>query len=127
LHILCDIILVGARHFRELLAGPERISSNILADRLAAHRYRRGSRTVTTQHVREVPAIIDDPATLARVKQAVDGLDTKVSTQYAIEQGVTPPTDEFGWMLCQRFEADGSEGPLVWVHVIETEDTNHAT
>jgi DNA-binding HxlR family transcriptional regulator len=34
--VLRDIIFVGARHFRELLAGPERISSNILADRLAA-------------------------------------------------------------------------------------------
>jgi len=33
--VLRDIIFVGARHFRELLAGPERISSNILADRLA--------------------------------------------------------------------------------------------
>jgi DNA-binding HxlR family transcriptional regulator len=34
--VLRDIVFVGARHFRELLAGPERISSNILADRLAA-------------------------------------------------------------------------------------------
>ena len=34
--VLRDIIFVGARHFRELLTGPERISSNILADRLAA-------------------------------------------------------------------------------------------
>ncbi len=33
--ILRDIVFTGARHFRELLAGPERISSNILADRLA--------------------------------------------------------------------------------------------
>ncbi len=33
--VLRDIIFGGARHFRELLAGPERISSNILADRLA--------------------------------------------------------------------------------------------
>ncbi|WP_028923744.1 winged helix-turn-helix transcriptional regulator [Pseudonocardia acaciae] len=33
--VLRDIIFTGARHFRELLAGPERISSNILADRLA--------------------------------------------------------------------------------------------
>ena len=33
--VLRDIIFVGARHFRELLASPERISSNILADRLA--------------------------------------------------------------------------------------------
>ncbi|AYY13769.1 transcriptional regulator [Actinobacteria bacterium YIM 96077] len=32
--VLRDIIFGGARHFRELLAGPERISSNILADRL---------------------------------------------------------------------------------------------
>jgi DNA-binding HxlR family transcriptional regulator len=32
--VLRDIIYGGARHFRELLAGPERISSNILADRL---------------------------------------------------------------------------------------------
>lgn len=32
--VLRDIIFTGARHFRELLAGPERISSNILADRL---------------------------------------------------------------------------------------------
>jgi DNA-binding HxlR family transcriptional regulator len=34
--ILRDIIFGGARHFRELLSGPERISSNVLADRLAA-------------------------------------------------------------------------------------------
>jgi DNA-binding HxlR family transcriptional regulator len=33
--VLRDITYAGARHFRELLAGPERISSNILADRLA--------------------------------------------------------------------------------------------
>jgi DNA-binding HxlR family transcriptional regulator len=33
--VLRDVIFVGSRHFRELLAGPERISSNILADRLA--------------------------------------------------------------------------------------------
>lgn len=33
--VLRDIIFTGARHFRELLAGPERISSNILSDRLA--------------------------------------------------------------------------------------------
>lgn len=34
--VLRDVIFGDARHFRELLAGPERISSNILADRLAA-------------------------------------------------------------------------------------------
>ena len=34
--VLRDIILGGARHFRELLGAPERISSNVLADRLAA-------------------------------------------------------------------------------------------
>jgi DNA-binding HxlR family transcriptional regulator len=34
--VLRDIAFGGARHFRELLAGPERISSNVLADRLAA-------------------------------------------------------------------------------------------
>ncbi|HWM73790.1 MAG TPA: helix-turn-helix domain-containing protein [Nocardioides sp.] len=33
--VLRDITFVGARHFRELLEGPERISSNMLADRLA--------------------------------------------------------------------------------------------
>lgn len=33
--VLRDIIFTGARHFRELLGGPERISSNMLADRLA--------------------------------------------------------------------------------------------
>src|SRR5919198_3151534 len=32
--VLRDIVFTGARHFRELLAGEERISSNILADRL---------------------------------------------------------------------------------------------
>jgi DNA-binding HxlR family transcriptional regulator len=32
--VLRDVIFTGARHFRELLAGPERISSNILTDRL---------------------------------------------------------------------------------------------
>jgi DNA-binding HxlR family transcriptional regulator len=34
--VLRDIIFGGARHFRELLNGPERISSNILAHRLSA-------------------------------------------------------------------------------------------
>jgi DNA-binding HxlR family transcriptional regulator len=34
--VLRDVIFGGARHFRELLASPERISSNVLADRLAA-------------------------------------------------------------------------------------------
>ncbi|OBA73241.1 MarR family transcriptional regulator [Mycobacterium sp. 1554424.7] len=34
--VLRDIIFGGARHFRELLNGAERISSNILADRLGA-------------------------------------------------------------------------------------------
>ncbi|ROP35852.1 winged helix-turn-helix transcriptional regulator [Saccharothrix texasensis] len=34
--VLRDVIFADARHFRELLAGPERISSNVLADRLAA-------------------------------------------------------------------------------------------
>ena len=33
--VLRDVVFVGARHFRDLLNGPERISSNILADRLA--------------------------------------------------------------------------------------------
>jgi DNA-binding HxlR family transcriptional regulator len=33
--VVRDIIFGGARHYRELLNGPERISSNILADRLA--------------------------------------------------------------------------------------------
>jgi DNA-binding HxlR family transcriptional regulator len=33
--VLRDIIFTGARHFRELLSGPERISSNILSNRLA--------------------------------------------------------------------------------------------
>jgi DNA-binding HxlR family transcriptional regulator len=33
--VLRDIIFGGARHFRELLDGPEQISSNILADRLS--------------------------------------------------------------------------------------------
>ncbi|QWF83555.1 winged helix-turn-helix transcriptional regulator [Amycolatopsis sp. CA-230715] len=33
--VLRDVMFGGARHFRELLGGPERISSNILADRLA--------------------------------------------------------------------------------------------
>ncbi|MGH3966428.1 MAG: winged helix-turn-helix transcriptional regulator [Pseudonocardiaceae bacterium] len=32
--VLRDMVFVGARHFRELLAGPEGISSNVLADRL---------------------------------------------------------------------------------------------
>lgn len=33
--VLRDITFTGARHYRELLQGPERISSNLLADRLA--------------------------------------------------------------------------------------------
>ncbi|HZZ45895.1 MAG TPA: helix-turn-helix domain-containing protein [Pseudonocardia sp.] len=33
--VLRDVIFTGVRHFREMLGGPERISSNILADRLA--------------------------------------------------------------------------------------------
>lgn len=32
--VLRDLVFVGARHFRELLAAPEGISSNVLADRL---------------------------------------------------------------------------------------------
>ncbi|MFI5586091.1 winged helix-turn-helix transcriptional regulator [Amycolatopsis sp. NPDC051758] len=32
--VLRDVVFGGARHFRELLGGEERISSNILADRL---------------------------------------------------------------------------------------------
>jgi hypothetical protein len=76
---------------------------------------------VTTQQVRQIPAIIDDPDLRQRVIHALDDLDTKVATRYALDQGVRPPTDEDGWMLCQRFEPDGSDGPLVWVHVTETE------
>lgn len=34
--VLRDVVFGGARHFRELLGGEERISSNVLADRLAA-------------------------------------------------------------------------------------------
>jgi DNA-binding HxlR family transcriptional regulator len=34
--VIRDVIFGGSRHFRELLAGPERISSNILAGRLTA-------------------------------------------------------------------------------------------
>ncbi|WP_370962164.1 winged helix-turn-helix transcriptional regulator [Amycolatopsis sp. cg9] len=33
--VLRDVVFGGARHFRELLGGAERISSNVLADRLA--------------------------------------------------------------------------------------------
>ncbi|SEF20457.1 DNA-binding transcriptional regulator, HxlR family [Amycolatopsis pretoriensis] len=33
--VLRDVVFGGARHFRELLDGEERISSNVLADRLA--------------------------------------------------------------------------------------------
>lgn len=33
--VLRDVMFAGARHFRELLGGEERISSNVLADRLA--------------------------------------------------------------------------------------------
>lgn len=33
--VLRDVVFAGARHFRELLGGEERISSNVLADRLA--------------------------------------------------------------------------------------------
>ncbi|MEU7787506.1 helix-turn-helix domain-containing protein [Amycolatopsis sp. NPDC049159] len=32
--VLRDVVFGGARHFRELLGGAERISSNVLADRL---------------------------------------------------------------------------------------------
>jgi DNA-binding HxlR family transcriptional regulator len=32
--VIRDVIFADSRHFRELLAGPERISSNVLADRL---------------------------------------------------------------------------------------------
>jgi DNA-binding HxlR family transcriptional regulator len=34
--VIRDVLFAGARHFRELLGGPERISSNILTDRLTA-------------------------------------------------------------------------------------------
>jgi DNA-binding HxlR family transcriptional regulator len=33
--VLRDVVFGGARHFRQLLGGEERISSNVLADRLA--------------------------------------------------------------------------------------------
>ncbi|GAB3148661.1 helix-turn-helix domain-containing protein [Amycolatopsis stemonae] len=33
--VLRDVVFGGARHFREFLGGEERISSNVLADRLA--------------------------------------------------------------------------------------------
>jgi hypothetical protein len=81
---------------------------------------------VTKQHVQRVPAVIADRDTLARVKQAVDELDTDEATQYAIEQGIDPPTDEADWELLQRFEADGPECSLVWVLVTETQDTDQS-
>ena len=76
---------------------------------------------MTLQHVEEVPALIGDPAILEQVKQAVDELDTKEATLYAIARAVMPPTEDPEWMLCQRFASDGSEGPLVWVLVTEAD------
>ena len=78
---------------------------------------------MTTQHVLEVPVLIEDPVVLAQVKWAVDELDTTDATRYAIDHAVSPPSEAPGWMLCQRFDPDGSEGPLTWVLVTETEQS----
>jgi DNA-binding HxlR family transcriptional regulator len=63
--VLRDVIFTGARHFRELLAGPERISSNILADRLnALVEHRLLTRTGDPSHKQKV--------TYSLTEQAID-------------------------------------------------------
>ncbi|WP_203857591.1 hypothetical protein [Plantactinospora mayteni] len=71
--------------------------------------------------MREVPAVIGEETIRQDVGRAVDELDTTEASRYAIARGVLPPTEDPAWMLCQRFEPDGSEGPLVWVLVTESE------
>ena len=76
---------------------------------------------MTIQHVQEVPVVVGDETIRQEVSRAVDELDTTEASRYAITRGVLPPTEDPAWMLCQRFESDGSEGPLVWVLVTEAE------
>lgn len=77
---------------------------------------------MTTQHVRRLPVTIDDPRVYDQVRTAVDELDVIDASRHAVSLGIAPPTGEAGWYLVQRFEADGSGGPIMWVHVIEIED-----
>jgi DNA-binding HxlR family transcriptional regulator len=75
--VLRDIIFTGARHFRELLAGPERISSNILADRLA----------VLVEHGLLTKA--GDPShkqkvTYSLTEQAIERLEDQMGRQLAV-------------------------------------------
>jgi hypothetical protein len=60
-----------------------------------------------------------DPDLLAQLRRVADEMSTARATQFAIAHGVTPPTDDPAWEMLMRFEADGSEGPLVWVLVSE--------
>ncbi|MFB6394987.1 hypothetical protein [Polymorphospora lycopeni] len=69
--------------------------------------------------MQQVPVVVDDPDTLQRLRRAADGMSTARATQYAISLGVTPPSADPDWELMTRFEADGSEGPLMWVLVSE--------
>ena len=95
--VLRDVIFTGARHFRELLAGEEGISSNTLADRLAllvehgfltragdpSHK-QKVTYSLTEQAIELVPVFVAlsdwgvrylpvDPALAARTAVLVDG------------------------------------------------------
>jgi hypothetical protein len=76
---------------------------------------------VTQQHVRQVP-VTADREVLDRLRRAADEMSTGEVTAYARSEGVTPPSDDAAWELLPQFEADGTDGPLMWVLVTELAD-----
>jgi len=100
--VLRDVIFTGARHFRELLAGAERISSNILADRLA----------VLVEHGLLTRA--DDPSHKQKVmysltEQAIELVP--VLAQLSVWGAQHLPVDEGS---AARTEVLAAGGPPVW-------------
>ena len=77
---------------------------------------------MTQQHVQQVPVTTDSPEVFEQLRRAVDEMSTSKATQRALSLGVTPPTGDSGWEMLPQFEADGSEGPLMWVRVTEPGD-----
>lgn len=100
--VLRDIIFGGARHFRELLTGPERISSNILADRL----------TTLVEH--GLLTKIDDPSHKQKVaytltEQAIELVPVLVQlSAWGVRH--LPVTDEY----VARAEVLTAGGPPLW-------------
>ncbi len=74
---------------------------------------------MTQQQVQQVPVSVADPELLQQLRHAADTMSTSAASRYAISRGVTPPTGDPDWELLTRFEADGSDGPLMWVLVTE--------